>query len=136
MNFSPRIAELAREARSLDRLGLPTPMPAMHAVLQADRWRATSHALAVALAALYKVRTWIKQNCFCTVLALASVEVVAIDRLVACQVTESLQTLEQHLLSTQLATLRRALAPGFLPLNWHSLGIPEFTTSIDKVPLR
>ena len=51
------------------------------------------------------------------------------------QVTEQLTGVEQHLLSQRLAQLRTALNPGFSPLNWNSLGIPDFVASCNKVSL-
>jgi len=42
------------------------------------------------------------------------------------QVMDSLNPVERELLSERTKTLCGALNPGFNPLNWNSLGIPDF----------
>ncbi len=49
------------------------------------------------------------------------------------QVTEQLSGVERELLSARLAQLHHALDAGFNPLNWNSLGIPEFIAACNKV---
>lgn len=45
------------------------------------------------------------------------------------QVVDSLNPVERELLSERTKALRAALNPGFTPLNWNSLGIPDFITT-------
>lgn len=49
------------------------------------------------------------------------------------QVLDRLTPIEQQLLSQRLTQLRHVLDPGFSPLNWNSLGIPDFVATCNKV---
>ena len=49
------------------------------------------------------------------------------------QVLDRLTPVEQQLLSQRLTQLRHVLDPGFSPLNWNSLGIPDFVATCNKV---
>ena len=49
------------------------------------------------------------------------------------QVLDRLTPIEQQLLSHRLTQLRHVLDPGFSPLNWNSLGIPDFVATCNKV---
>ena len=51
----------------------------------------------------------------------------------AMQVLDRLTPIEQQLLSQRLTQLRHVLDPGFSPLNWNSLGIPDFVATCNKV---
>ena len=51
----------------------------------------------------------------------------------AVQVLDRLTPIEQQLLSQRLTQLRHVLDPGFSPLNWNSLGIPDFVAICNKV---
>lgn len=51
----------------------------------------------------------------------------------AVQVLDRLTSIEQQLLSQRLTQLRHVLDPGFSPLNWNSLGIPDFVATCNKV---
>ena len=51
----------------------------------------------------------------------------------AVQVLDRLTPIEQQLLSQRLTQLRHVLDPGFSPLNWNSLGIPDFVATCNKV---
>ena len=55
VNFSQAVVEAVREARYLDRLGFAVPDVALHAALQASRFRAAVEGLSLMLAAYYKV---------------------------------------------------------------------------------
>eukprot|EP00884_Botryococcus_braunii_P017522 jgi/Botrbrau1/4453/Bobra.0348s0039.1 len=48
------------------------------------------------------------------------------------QATQGVSTVEAQLLNTHLTNLRKMLEPGFSPLNWTSLAVPEFISSVDK----
>ncbi len=54
-------------------------------------------------------------------------------RLSFMQVLDRLTPVEQQLLSQRLTQLRHVLDPGFSPLNWNSLGIPDFVATCNKV---
>eukprot|EP00958_Prasinococcus_capsulatus_P027403 scaffold5502_cov390-Prasinococcus_capsulatus_cf.AAC.6 len=43
-----------------------------------------------------------------------------------CEAINSLSPVERELLATRMACLQKVLGPGFDPLNWNSLGLPEF----------
>ena len=49
------------------------------------------------------------------------------------QVLDRLTPVEQQLLSQRLTQLRHVLNPGFSPLNWNSLGIPDFVATCNRV---
>ena len=51
----------------------------------------------------------------------------------ALQVLDRLTPVEQQLLSQRLTQLRHVLDPGFSPLNWNSLGIPDFVATCNRV---
>ncbi|GBG66229.1 hypothetical protein CBR_g57832 [Chara braunii] len=47
-------------------------------------------------------------------------------------VRELITSIEKKLLGSRLARLERVLDPGFSPLNWNSLGIPDFISTCTK----
>ena len=49
------------------------------------------------------------------------------------QLTSELTPVEAELLGGHVEALERALGPGFSPLNWLSLAIPEFISTFTKV---
>ena len=49
------------------------------------------------------------------------------------QVTGRLSAVERGLLATRMAALRATLDPAVTIQNWHSLGILDFVTTINKV---
>lgn len=51
------------------------------------------------------------------------------------QVLDRLTPVEQQLLSQRLTQLRHVLDPGFSPLNWNSLGIPDFVATCNRVSM-
>ena len=59
-----------------------------------------------------------------------------LDSFSAClQAIEQLTKEEAELLKERVAGLRKVLAPGFDPLTWTSLTIPEFVASVHQVAL-
>ena len=52
------------------------------------------------------------------------------------QVLDRLTPVEQQLLSQRLTQLRHVLDPGFSPLNWNSLGIPDFVATCNRVSVQ
>jgi hypothetical protein len=50
----------------------------------------------------------------------------------ALQVIGQLTTVEKQLMAVKLQELERSLDPGFSPLNWNSLAIPEFIAGCNK----
>ncbi|DBA95316.1 TPA: Dynein heavy chain cytoplasmic [Trebouxia sp. C0006] len=48
------------------------------------------------------------------------------------KVLDRLTPVEQQLLSQRLTQLRHVLDPGFSPLNWNSLGIPDFVATCNR----
>ncbi len=48
------------------------------------------------------------------------------------QVLGMLTPIERQLMSVKLRDLERCLDPGFSPLNWNSLGIPDFIAACSK----
>jgi len=148
VNFSHELTELIREARALDRLGFAIPESTLHVVLQSDRLLIVQEILSAMLADYYKVNSpKIYKNLTGTITFPDNIGNAAsyslhkawhrkLGRLWAganVQVLKELTPIEHSLLTFQLEKLHKTLLPGITVLNWHSLGVPEFVTSVRKV---
>lgn len=151
VNFSMQLIKLIRETRYLDRMGFNIPEIALNVTLQEEKYYSCTDGLANMLDQYYQVTA---APIAASAGASSACAVVGgqhycpavrwSGHLLSCcthlpqscaivQVTEQLKGVEQHLLSHRLAQLRTALNPGFSPLNWNSLGIPDFVASCNKV---